>query len=206
MTEASGVAWLFPGQGSQAVGMGRDLAAALPAVSALYAQADSILGVSLSSLCFDGPEEALTQTINAQPALLTTSVALLLALGAPAQPVRQPAARLPAELVELASSDPAAALRVIVYKAGAGEEPERLVKALGGTVFNELKLINAFSARLEARQLVHLSRQDSVSWITLDAPVRATDINSQGSQVSLRAEFDRADYAADLASWSAEWS
>lgn len=82
MTEAPAVAWLFPGQGSQAVGMGRDLAEALPTVSGLYAQADSVLSIALSSLCFDGPEEQLTQTINAQPALLTTSVAVLLALGA----------------------------------------------------------------------------------------------------------------------------
>lgn len=82
MTEATAVAWLFPGQGSQVVGMGRDLAEALPAVSALYTQADAILGIPLSRLCFEGPEDVLTQTINAQPALLTTSVAVLLAMGA----------------------------------------------------------------------------------------------------------------------------
>lgn len=75
------VAWLFPGQGSQYVGMGRDLAEAFPEVAELYRQADALLGVPLSRLCFEGPEEVLTQTINAQPALLTTSVAVLLALG-----------------------------------------------------------------------------------------------------------------------------
>jgi len=78
---AAPTAWLFPGQGSQAVGMGQDLAAAFPDVAALYAQADALLGISLSNLCFAGPEEVLTQTINAQPAILTTSVAVLLALG-----------------------------------------------------------------------------------------------------------------------------
>jgi [acyl-carrier-protein] S-malonyltransferase len=61
--------------------MGQDLAEAFPAVAALYEQADALLGVPLSSFCFQGPEEVLTQTINAQPALLTTSVAVLLALG-----------------------------------------------------------------------------------------------------------------------------
>jgi len=74
-------AWVFPGQGSQSVGMGRDLAAAFPAVAGLYAQADALLGIPLSGLCFEGPEEVLTQTVNAQPAILTTSVAVLLALG-----------------------------------------------------------------------------------------------------------------------------
>jgi [acyl-carrier-protein] S-malonyltransferase len=61
--------------------MGKELAAAFPAVAGLYAQADALLGFSLSRLCFEGPEEVLTQTINAQPAILTTSVAVLLALG-----------------------------------------------------------------------------------------------------------------------------
>ncbi len=75
------VAWVFPGQGSQYVGMGRDLAEVFAEVADLYRQADDRLGVPLSRLCFEGPEEELTQTINAQPALLTTSIAVLLALG-----------------------------------------------------------------------------------------------------------------------------
>lgn len=81
MAETAGTAWVFPGQGSQFVGMGKDLAGAFAEVAGLYAQADALLGVSLGALCFDGPEEVLTQTINAQPAILTTSVAVLLALG-----------------------------------------------------------------------------------------------------------------------------
>ncbi len=71
---------LFPGQGAQAVGMGADLAAHSPAAAAIFAQADDLLGFSLSRLCFAGPEEELTDTINAQPALLTTSIAALSAL------------------------------------------------------------------------------------------------------------------------------
>lgn len=68
-------AWLFPGQGAQAVGMGRDLSAAYPEARQLFAAADEILGFSLSDLCFNGPEEELRRTAITQPALLACSVA-----------------------------------------------------------------------------------------------------------------------------------
>ncbi|MCO6449372.1 MAG: ACP S-malonyltransferase [Caldilineales bacterium] len=71
---------LFPGQGSQEVGMGADLIAHSPAAAQVFDRADEVLGFSLSRLCFEGPEETLTDTINAQPALLTASVAALRAL------------------------------------------------------------------------------------------------------------------------------
>jgi [acyl-carrier-protein] S-malonyltransferase len=71
------IAMIFPGQGSQAVGMGRDLAATSPTAAAVFAQADAILDQPLSAWCFEGPLETLTETRIAQPALLTHSVALL---------------------------------------------------------------------------------------------------------------------------------
>jgi [acyl-carrier-protein] S-malonyltransferase len=71
------VAYLFPGQGAQTVGMGKDVFDAISASKAVFAEADSALDFSLSGICFDGPEDALTQTVNTQPAILTTSVALL---------------------------------------------------------------------------------------------------------------------------------
>lgn len=74
------LAWLFPGQGSQAVGMGKALAEWSTRARAVYAAADDALGFALSVLCFEGPEDRLTQTENAQPAIVTTSIALLEAL------------------------------------------------------------------------------------------------------------------------------
>jgi len=70
-------AFVFPGQGSQVVGMGRDLADAFPTARQVFTEADAVLGFPLSHLCFNGPVETLTDTYNQQPALLTTSVAVL---------------------------------------------------------------------------------------------------------------------------------
>ncbi len=74
------IAWLFPGQGTQDVGMGRVFYDASPAARAVFERADRALGFSISKLCFDGPKEELTLTKNAQPAILTVSVAALAAL------------------------------------------------------------------------------------------------------------------------------
>ncbi len=76
------VAFTFPGQGSQAVGMGKDLAEAFPEARAVFAEVDDALGQKLSAVMFEGPEETLTLTANAQPALMAVSIAVMRVLEA----------------------------------------------------------------------------------------------------------------------------
>jgi [acyl-carrier-protein] S-malonyltransferase len=94
MPEAT--AYLFAGQGSQYVGMGKDLYEAFPQSKAIFDKADEVLGFSLSRLCFEGPKEELTRTINAQPAILTATIAAFEAFQSSIHPA--PAARYTAGL------------------------------------------------------------------------------------------------------------
>ena len=72
---AAVTAWIFPGQGSQYVGMGKDLCSADARARALFEKADALLGFALSKVCFEGPEEELKQTRNTQPAIFLHSMA-----------------------------------------------------------------------------------------------------------------------------------
>jgi len=76
------IAFIFPGQGSQYAGMGKNLAEQFPAARQVFEEADAALGFALSELCFNGPAEQLQLTENTQPAILTTSVAVLRAMEA----------------------------------------------------------------------------------------------------------------------------
>ena len=81
------IGFLFPGQGSQAVGMGYALVESRPDLRKLYEDASTILGYDLAALCFEGPAEQLNKTEFTQPALLVTSVVALRALGSGLEPV-----------------------------------------------------------------------------------------------------------------------
>ena len=77
MAEVKKVAYVFPGQGAQAVGMGKDLYDSFDSIKTLFRQADEAINFPITKMCFEGPEEELRKTINAQPALVLVSIACL---------------------------------------------------------------------------------------------------------------------------------
>ena len=74
------IAFLFPGQGAQSVGMGKDIYENYESAKNIYDTADEVLNKSITKLCFEGPEEDLKQTVNTQPCIVTTSIAMMEAL------------------------------------------------------------------------------------------------------------------------------
>jgi len=106
------LAFTFPGQGSQTVGMGREIHAAYPAARAVFDEVDEALGERLSALVFDGPEETLRLTANAQPALMAVSLATMRALEAEGVPVTAAALVAGHSLGEYSALAAAGALRL----------------------------------------------------------------------------------------------
>ncbi len=117
------IAWLFPGQGSQSVGMGKDVLAASPGARAIFERVDAALGEKLSKLVLEGPEDQLTLTANAQPAIVATSCAVLAAIRERVPALAAPAFAAGHSLGEYSALVAAEALTL--------EDAVRLVRARG---------------------------------------------------------------------------
>lgn len=170
----SRIALLFPGQGSQQVGMGRDLAQAYPQVRRLYEEADAILGFALSSLCFDGPQEVLDDTVNTQPAIFCTSLAVLRALEAedrlppPAMVAGHSLGELTA-LVAAGALDPGDGLRLV-------RERGRLMKLAGERNPGSMAAV----IKMEDAEVERACQEASAA---IGRPVQIANYNSPGQVV-----------------------
>ena len=173
------IAFVFPGQGSQAVGMGADIFRASPAARRVFALADAALGFSLSQLCFEGPEEALRETINTQPALVATSLALLAALQEAA------GAALPAE------GDPALAAPLMpAYVAGHSVGEYAAVAAAGALgVAETLRLVR------ERGRLMHQEGTACPSGMAAVLGMDAPALESLCAEATARARAESGDAA-----------
>jgi [acyl-carrier-protein] S-malonyltransferase len=104
MATTPSVAWLFPGQGSQAVGMGKDLADRYKSAGRVFQEANEAIGIDLRKLCFEGPQDELDRTANTQPALVAASIAALRAAEeASGAPLPEPAVVLGHSLGEFSA-------------------------------------------------------------------------------------------------------
>jgi [acyl-carrier-protein] S-malonyltransferase len=108
----SGVAWLFPGQGSQTVGMARELAERYASAARAFDEASDALGIDMRALCWDGPQSELDRTANTQPALLTASIAALRAAEEAAGDLAEPVVAMGHSLGEFTALVAAGALTI----------------------------------------------------------------------------------------------
>ncbi|MBK8231486.1 MAG: ACP S-malonyltransferase [Candidatus Eisenbacteria bacterium] len=152
------IGYLFPGQGSQFVGMGKDLYEKFPAARAVFDEANAVLGFDLARLCFEGPEEELKQTRNTQPAIFTHSIAAWRALGWSAAPSARAAGHSLGEYsayVAAGAFDFAAGLRLVrrrgelMYQAGL-ERPGTMAAALGLEAARVAELLSGVSGTVRA--------------------------------------------------------
>jgi [acyl-carrier-protein] S-malonyltransferase len=135
------VAYLFAGQGSQYVGMGKDLYESFPESKAVFDKADKVLGFSISKLCFEGPVEELKKTRNCQPAILTVSIAAFEAFKAKA----------PSHLLDAA------------YVAGLSLGEYSALVAAGALTFEDaVYLVSRRGAFMEAEALAHPGKMASI--------------------------------------------
>jgi [acyl-carrier-protein] S-malonyltransferase len=183
MANWTNTAFLFPGQGSQEVGMGASLAASYPAARAIFAQADALLGTNLSTLCWTGPEADLNATFNTQPALYTSSIATLRAMEAALGPIR-PALMAGHSLGELTALTAASALPFtdglrLVQERGrlmhqAGEDQPGAMAAVLGLSAPEIQAVCAQAATETGSPLV-LANDNCPGQIVISGAVQALE-------------------------------
>jgi len=179
----SQTAFLFPGQGSQYVGMGQDLYEAHPEARTTFDQADTVLGFALSDLCFNGPEETLNDTINTQPAIFVTSVALLRALEsnrlqAPGFVAGHSLGEYSA-LVAAGAMDFAAGLQLVRERGRLMKEAgERSPGGMAAVLGLEVEVVNELcrQARKETGGVIQVANYNSPGQIVISGDFRARDV------------------------------
>lgn len=211
-------AFLFPGQGSQEIGMGADVAAHSPAAREVFEAADEILGVKLSQLCWQGPEDALNDTFNTQPALFVTSLAILKALEAELGPVT-PGYMAGHSLGELTALCAAGALSFkdglqLVRERGrlmklAGEREPGAMAALLGLSTEDVQSVCAQAAQETGQRLV-LANDNCPGQIVISGDVAALErglelATEAGAKKAVRLAVSIASHSPLMASVSAEF-
>ena len=184
-------AWLFPGQGAQHVGMGHDLYERSPAARAVFEAADAALEAPISALCFAGPEEELTRTVNAQPALLTHSLAALAAAIEAGTVTERPAFAAGHSLGEYSALVAAGAITLDHGVRLARERGERMQQACDAEPGTMAAVLG-----LEAGAVAALCEQHGASVCNVNAPGNITiggtiDAVSKASEAATQAGASR---------------
>lgn len=218
MSNWTNTALLFPGQGSQEVGMGADLAQAYPAAREIFEQADDILGEHFSRLCWEGPAEVLNDTYNTQPALYITSMATLRALEATIGPVR-PAAVAGHSLGEITALAAAGALSFadglrLVRERGrlmklAGERQPGAMAAILGLEAEEVRAVCAQASQETGQSLV-LANDNCPGQVVISGDITALErgmalATAAGAKRVVRLEVSIASHSPLMASVAAEF-
>jgi len=162
------VAWVFPGQGSQMVGMGKDLADRYPSAARVFEEANEAIGVDLRTLCFDGPQDELDRTANTQPALVTTSIAALRAAEeAMGAPLPEPVVVLGHSLGEFSALVAGGALRLA--------DALFFVRRTGPVELQRAVLLAAIATELKVKEILRSAPPKKAALVEIiigrDAPV-----------------------------------